>query len=380
MTKDLTIKKAFNLTINRFETKRQALRLHSLPRTVDVVLTRACNLKCSFCKSYETTGAQYLSRENFEHVARQLFPAARIVRFCSGGEPYMHKRIIDLLRISRRYKVMTWVFSNGMLLSEDIIRTVVKEELISLHGFSVDGITPATVEAMRVNAKLNVIRKNIGAFVRIRREEGKNTPTVVIRYALMRSNIEELPDAVQQWGEMGIERIDCNYLSICNELDQQESLYFHQDLMEQVFQKCQTLAVRYPQLTLNLPPTIRQEQQFLENPKMCTAPWNFIRVETDGRILPCYKSWGVINMGNIFDNDGGSIREIWNTTDYQALRRTVNVDGPRKYYAYCAVCPSRFALGDLSAHLDTTWLDNAGLDPDIKANLIDHRGREKKHS
>jgi radical SAM protein with 4Fe4S-binding SPASM domain len=273
---------------------------------------------------------------------------------------------------------MPWVFSNGMLLTDNLIRTIVKEELISLHGFSVDGITPATVERMRLNAKLEVIRENIATLIRIRREEGKDEPMVIIRYALMRSNIEELPEAVRQWGEIGVERIDCNYLSICNEIDQQESLYFHQDLMQQVFQQCRTLSLRYPRLTLNLPPTIRQEQQFLKNPKTCTAPWNFIRVETDGRILPCYKSWGVISMGNIFDNNGGSIRNIWNNSHYQALRRTVNIDGPQKYYGYCAECPIRFGQGELSAHLDATWLENIDSDPATKAKLIDHRTRERK--
>ena len=135
ISKNLTVKSAFNLVINQFEYGRQSSILYSLPQVIDVVLTTNCNLKCIFCKNYETLGTKYISIENFEKIGKQLFPTARRVSFCSGGEPYMHKQLIDLLRIIKRYKLETWVLSNGMLLNEKIIRTIVKEELITKHGF-----------------------------------------------------------------------------------------------------------------------------------------------------------------------------------------------------------------------------------------------------
>ncbi len=132
------------------------------------MLTKACNLACTFCVDYETLGAKRVSLENFDKVARQLFPTARLVSICSGGEPYLHKGLEDLLRVARRYRVATWVLSNGMLLREDRIRTIVREGLITTHGFSFDGYEAATVEAIRVNAKIDTILENIRMLIRVR--------------------------------------------------------------------------------------------------------------------------------------------------------------------------------------------------------------------
>src|SRR2546422_10959729 len=139
------------------EPRLQSHAPRSLPQNVDIVLTKACNLACTFCKDYETLGAKRVSLENFEKVARQLFPTARWLSICSGGEPYLHKGLEDLLRIARRYKLEAWVLSNGMLLKEDRVRTIVREGLITLHGFSVDGFDAPTVEAIRVGANLPTI-------------------------------------------------------------------------------------------------------------------------------------------------------------------------------------------------------------------------------
>ena len=201
-----------NRLLNEFEFRLQRRRLRSMPVTIDVVLTKACNLACTFCKDYETEGAQRISLSNFERIAAQLFPTATGLSICSGGEPYLHRGLEEILRIGKRHRLYTWLLSNGMLAKPDRVRPMVREKLISRHGFSVDGYRAATVEALRVNARLEVILENIRHLIRIREEEGQEEPRITIRYALMRSNVEELPDAVRQWGELGVDRLDCDYL------------------------------------------------------------------------------------------------------------------------------------------------------------------------
>lgn len=374
-----TLKQAVNAGLNLIETRLQSPAPRSLPQNVDLVLTKACNLACTFCKDYETLGAKRVSLENFERVARQLFPTARWLSLCSGGEPYLHKGLEDLLRIARRYKVSTWLLSNGMLLREDQTRRIIREGLVTLHGFSVDGVKASTVEAIRVNAKLDVILDNIRMFLRVRDEEGKKGPGVVIRYALMRSNVEELPEAVDLWGRLGITTIDSGYLSICNGISPQESLFYHQDLMKRVFDEARKAAAHYPHLTLLLPPTIDEEQSRPQAPRKCTAPWTFVNIDTDGQVLPCYQSFEAMHMGKVYDNDGKRFREIWESPEYQALRRTVNDDSVEKYFSYCSRCQFRVGWGDVAAHLgDDTWLEMVALQFPEKAHAIDHRRRKTK--
>jgi len=364
-----TPRQALNTAINLAEFLAHRPVLRSMPQKVDIVLTKACNLACTFCVDYETPGAKRVSLENFTKIGAQLFPTARNVSICSGGEPYLHKGLEDLLRFVKRYKVETWVLSNGMLVREDRIRTIVREGLITTQGFSVDGFEDATVEKIRVGATLETVLENIRMVIRVREEERKRHPGIVIRYALMRSNIEELPAAVERWGQMGINAIDTNYLAVCNGIDHDESLYFHQDLMARVFAEARRVKERYPGLVLNLPRTIREEQE--APTKNCKAPWNFVKIDTDGRVLPCYRAWEAMSMGKVYDDDGIPFDQIWNSPSYQALRRTVNDDGAEKYFPYCSRCEYRFGWGELHQHLGyEQWADVVALESNA-ADVVD---------
>lgn len=368
-----------NIAMNLSEDRMQKTVLHSLPRYLDVVLTKKCNIECIFCKKYETFGDQQVSIENFKEIARQLFPTAASVNFSSGGDPYMHAQLIELMRICQQYKVRTTVSSNGMLLNEQLSRTIVKEELISQHTFSLDGIKASTVEAIRVNTKLDIILDNIKMFIRICNEKGKRSPSIHINYALMRSNIEELPDAVRYWGKMGIAALHCGYVSICRDIDQNESLYFHQELTEQVFKEARRIAAHYPNFILYLPHTLRQEQDKKHVPKKCACPWRFVMIDCDGRVFPCYRSWGAITMGNIYKTNSDFMKNIWNNSTYQALRRTTNNDTLKKHFPYCAVCEVRFGWENLTSHLgDETWFRYLDVDSSERNRIIAHRSPYKE--
>src|SRR2546429_4967427 len=71
-----TARQALNTGLNEVEFRLQSTVVRSLPQNVDIVLTKACNLACTFCVDYETPGAKRISLETFEKVARQLFPTA----------------------------------------------------------------------------------------------------------------------------------------------------------------------------------------------------------------------------------------------------------------------------------------------------------------
>jgi MoaA/NifB/PqqE/SkfB family radical SAM enzyme len=198
----------FNQLVNKFEQRLSISHVFSRPLNVDVVITKACNLACVFCKDYKTEGAQDLSLENFRLMAAQVLPTARSLSICSGGEPYLHPQLEDMLRIAKSYGVWTWVLSNGMLLKKERMQKILEEGLIDEHGFSVDGIHPLTLESIRINAKLDKIIENIDMLIDLKSSLGVSHPVLVIRYALMRSNIEELPAAVEFWGKRGISKLN----------------------------------------------------------------------------------------------------------------------------------------------------------------------------
>ncbi len=368
----LTARRVVSLLTNRLERKLARKKLRSYPPVVDVVLTKACNLACTFCRDYEHPGAKRVSVENLERVAAQLFPTASWVNVCSGGEPYLHDGLEALLRLARGHGAKTWVLSNGMLLDEARMRAILEQDLITLHGFSIDGMRAETVESIRLGADLARVLANVDMVLRLRRELGRRDPGIVIRYAIMRRNIEELPAAVRYWGERGVQRIDASYLALANEMDEQESLFHHQELMVEVFGRARDEAADFPAMQLALPNTVADEAEKLASPSACRAPWEFVMIDSTGRVLPCYRAFEAIHMGALHGPDAQPFDQIWNSADYQALRGTVNDDSAKKHFSYCSVCEYRYGWGRSEPHLgDGTWM-RAALGADGEPLHVDH--------
>lgn len=356
------IKQLSNAVRNKVEAASGSVRLRSFPQVVDIVLTKACNLKCTFCKDYETEGAKLLSIEHFERAANILFPTARKLSLCSGGEPYLHKRLVNFLRITKQYRVPVWLLSNGTRITKETSTTIVNEQLVAWHGFSVDGIEAETVEAIRVKADFGLIVDNILRLIDIRERNGTRFPKIVIRYALMRSNIEQLPKAIEFWGSRGVDAIDCSYLSVCNGIDPQESLFFHADLTDRLFQKATEVCERFPSLSLSLPEPFLHLGSPGRSLEDCHQPWELIRIDSDGEILPCFHSWRLMTMGNIGSLDRSSFDQLWNGGRYRGLRASVNDDTVAKLYSHCANCSERVAHGHEAAHFeDNSWIDASVL-------------------
>jgi len=361
-----------NRQINKTERQTERQRLVSRPVNVDLVVTKACNFACVFCKDYETPdGSPRISLDNVRTAAKQLFPYAQKLNICSGGEPYLHPQLEDILRLAKRYGLFTWVLSNGSVMNEIRTRTMVREGLIDEHGFSIDGYHPETVKAIRIHADLERILRNIERLQRIKREENKAKPKIIIRYALMRTNIEELPLAVKRWGDMGIDEIQAVYVSLANDMDKDLSLFYHQDLLEEYFAKAREAADEYPALKVRLPALIKEDRQ-IQTPKMCRAPWSFVMIDTNGDVLPCYRSFEALRPGNLYGPGADSFSRIWNSKPYRELRRTVNNDHLKKYFPYCRECENRYRWGSENAHLgDKHWMEVLG--EDWLPGDIDHR-------
>ena len=82
-----------NVALNSVEQWLNVSRPRSYPVLLDIVLTKACNLNCTFCISSTVEGQRWLPYDLYERVARELFPYARNLSFCSGGEPLLYPKI-----------------------------------------------------------------------------------------------------------------------------------------------------------------------------------------------------------------------------------------------------------------------------------------------
>jgi MoaA/NifB/PqqE/SkfB family radical SAM enzyme len=311
----------------------------SMPVSLDVILTKACNLRCVFCISYSSvTGDRWMPFELYEQVAARLFPTAHNVNFCSGGEPFLYPRIRDALALARRHRTKTVVVSNGMALNAATADWVVSDQALHELKISFDGATKETLERIRRGANYDTVLANIARLDRLKRERGVRCPRIGIRYAVMKSNAEELPAMPGLCARHGVERLDVVYLNVTNDMDFGESLYNHPDLAARVFAGAKREGAAQG-VRVNLPPLPGQDR----HDRRCSKPWHFCQVDADGAIRFCYKAWrqrlGFFQDG--FDN-------VWRGPHYRRIRETVDSGSP--YFPYCQFCAVRRGLDWESSH------------------------------
>ena len=335
----INLRACANALLGSLESFFQVPRPRSYPGNLDIVLTKACNLRCKFCISYGSSKDQHwMNFALYEQIARRLFPCAHTVYFCSGGEPMLYPWLREALKLTKQYRTITYMLSNGTLLDRHTARWLVQDQSLHELRISFDGARKKTLESIRVGANFESILVNLEYLTALKRERGLTYPRLSFHYVVMRSNLEELPEIFKICAQRGLYRVKVSYLKIANDIDPQESLFHHRDLTAQVFTEARTRARDFT-IQLDLPPLIGQDNGL----HRCLRPWEFCQIDPDGAIRFCYNSWRQ-RLG-YFSED---FEAIWRGEHYQELRRTLS--SPKPYFPYCRYCSTRLGLNHESSH------------------------------
>jgi MoaA/NifB/PqqE/SkfB family radical SAM enzyme len=136
-------------------------RLRYSPFLVQLVVTRRCNLSCTYCNEFDHTSEPVPTEVLKRRIDKIQKLGAWSVEF-TGGEPMLHPDIFELTRYAKLIgigKVM--LISNAYLLNEDKVRRLSDAGLDELQ-ISIDGVTPSDV-TVKV---LRPLRKKLDAVIR----------------------------------------------------------------------------------------------------------------------------------------------------------------------------------------------------------------------
>ncbi|MCZ7584996.1 MAG: radical SAM protein [Deltaproteobacteria bacterium] len=156
-----------NLALNEWEYRRGQTVLRSLPPTLTVDVTNACQLACPLCATGRgdvdrPTRTMPLAR--FEDLLRQAHERAFQVHLYSWGEPTLVPNLADYVAAVRRRRL-------GCVFSTNLSRPLKDRKIRDLVAagpdrivVSIDGITPETHAQYRVGSDLAVVRDNLARF------------------------------------------------------------------------------------------------------------------------------------------------------------------------------------------------------------------------
>jgi len=284
------------------------------PKLLSLEATNRCNLNCPFClvglqNSLDSTAHSEMPRpfgkmdvalyEKILKDARDF--GIESVQLHFQGEPLLHNKLIDMVRIAHEGGFEVRLFTNGMLMDEARAGGLIEAGVDSIR-FSVDGATPETYAVNRVGGDFDVVFGNMRRTVELCRESGR-TVRVIWQFIAMRNTEDEIPQAERMAREIGAE------LAV------------------------KRLAVSMPELVPRNPKYRRRM-----NIKPCRDPYNAVFVYWNGDVvICCYDQEGENVIGNAAKN---TLAEIWGGRKARLLRRRIDqaVQHPEREPAMCRAC------------------------------------------
>ena len=183
-------------------------------RKVYVEPTNACNLDCRTCLRHAWDEPEgFMDWLVYERVVEGLAAAGRdadgrdaagpaTVAFMGLGEPLLHPRLVDMVRLATERGMATEVTTNALLLDQPMADALVAAGLGQLV-VSIDGATAETFGKVRSGASLATVVRNV-QYLQDKREfvDGPRV-RVGLEFVAMRSNVAELPGLNRVAAQLG---------------------------------------------------------------------------------------------------------------------------------------------------------------------------------
>ncbi|MBI3557788.1 MAG: SPASM domain-containing protein [Deltaproteobacteria bacterium] len=184
--------------------------LASLPFRGIIELTQNCNFRCVMCaQSWEPKYARYSNELNmpfddFVRIGEQLFPSALSIDLRGFGESTILPYWPDVLTFLENYPLIEWNLVTNLALPRD----EVWQKMCSLDfsiGFSCDGATKETFEAIRVRAHFNRILHNLGVVRDSIKSQGRGF--IYFISTIQKCNMHEMRAIVELAREYNVDEV-----------------------------------------------------------------------------------------------------------------------------------------------------------------------------
>lgn len=243
-------------------------------KKIYIEITNKCNLNCSFC-SKDNRESREMSLEEFELVLKKIDQFTDYIYLHVKGEPLIHSKFTEILNVCKKYDKKVNITTNGTLLSRkylDIINSgVVRQINISFQSLLNDKYL---IDILNVS-QLILERSNIQLVFRFWALDNNEFTLLEIQFINSIINFLNLEKNIMDEIEhkQNIKLLDRLYLNKAN-----------------VFE--------WPSLN----------NAYYNELGHCYGLKTHIGILSDGTVVPCcLDSSGVVNLGNIFNDDLNNI-------------------------------------------------------------------------
>jgi len=332
------------------------------PRRVDFELTYTCNLKCQFCpqelfkvnSSSKKVKKQELETAEICRVMDELRQGGVPLVTLTGGEPFVRKDIMEIIRHVKQTGMSLGVLSNGALLTEKIAHELVEMEVDSIT-FSLDGPQKLHDLVRGIPNTYERMTKAVGHIVEARNKLGKTRPYINFNCTISALNQSEFSKIIDTAHELGVDSVSFGFLFFTNKeavaetakimpilqaKEEDQILPEHIKavdikILEGEILRCKERASEKG-VSVSFNPALQGEdlREYFYNydysyTNKCFFPWKVSRINPEGTVYPCSID---MNMGNVKNE---KFFDIWNGKNYITLRNALKKN---KLFPKCNKC------------------------------------------
>lgn len=166
------------------------------PELLSIELTTACNSSCIMCPRPSM-------KRRIAHMDEAIFrkvlddcrkKPVKKINFFWFGDPFCNPKTPEFLRIARRALpgVRFYISTNAGLLDRSKTDLILKEGLLDVVNFDIDGAKKETHESIRRGVDFDLVVKNVRYFIDRRRQLGLKKPQVRVTMIRMAQNKDEV--------------------------------------------------------------------------------------------------------------------------------------------------------------------------------------------
>jgi radical SAM protein with 4Fe4S-binding SPASM domain len=270
------------------------------PLIIEYYPIYACNFKCNYClfslpknKRHFISNVTVMDLNLFKKSIDDIkeFPEkVKMLRFGGIGEPLMHNNISEMVKYAYENQVAETIeiISNGSLLNKSLSDKLINAGLTRLI-ISVQGVSGEKYKKVSdVDLNFNSFIKNIEYFYK-----NKINTHLYIKIAdVALDNVQEEKTFFELFGDI------CDSIAVEHIVPIQQHIDYKGIIRED-----------------NL--DITQFGQNAIDVKICPQPFFTLRINTDGKILPCYSFEFPCFVG---DCNLNSVTKIWESKEYNNFR------------------------------------------------------------
>jgi MoaA/NifB/PqqE/SkfB family radical SAM enzyme len=292
----------------------------SWPIHMQLELTNYCNLKCPVCP----TGLASLNRRPiavdvalYERVLEETGPRLLTLALYAWGEPLLHPRLSEILKITQKYNMATFLSTNGQNLDDDRVLEALIRYPTTYLIVALDGLTDETNSRFRVGARLEPALTGVRKLAKLKKDTGSPSPIIHMRYLVMKHNQHEY-SRVKEFAEKNM----FDFLSIrtLSPIDSPEAPYagYLPDAEE------------FRAFAYDSGRKIRR-QDFL-----CMNAFSYPTMLSNGWVVSCEQDYNAQQPYGVVAQDR-SFADVWFGKSATEIRKTIR-DAPARY-SFCANCP-----------------------------------------